>query len=47
MNICQDCVFLSSNVVGQYICQRPDGTGNYKSHPYVGACSQFKEKKGR
>jgi hypothetical protein len=45
IHLCYECIFLTSDAIGRWICTRPDGTGNYKAHPYVGACSEhFKPK---
>ena len=45
-HMCYECMYLSSEVDGRYKCTRPDGNGNYKTSPYVGACmDNFKSKK--
>ena len=45
MHMCNECIFLSSDILGRWMCTRPDGSGNHKAHPYVGACVDFKPKK--
>ena len=44
-HICQDCIFLAIDIFGRWFCTKPDDAWHYKSHPYGGACVEFKTKK--